>query len=59
MDKDIKAVEVRAELRQVKSMVDSSVNITLNIPEDCIEMAQVLLGWIGKEIKVYLMDETK
>jgi hypothetical protein len=59
MDKDIRAVEVRAELRQVKSMVDGSVNIILNIPEDCIEMAQILLGWIGDEIKVYLMDDTK
>jgi hypothetical protein len=32
---DIKAVEVRAEVRQVKTMVDGTINITLNLPEDC------------------------
>jgi len=30
----IKAVEVRAELRQIKTMADGTVNITLNLPED-------------------------
>ena len=57
MTKDIKAVEVRAEVRQIRTMVDHSVNLVLNIPEDCIEQVKVLLGWVGLEVKVYLVNE--
>ena len=46
----IKAVEVRAELRQIKTMADGTVNITLNLPEDCKEQVKVLLDWLGLEI---------
>ena len=47
---EIRAVEVRAELRQIKSMADGSVNIVLNLPEDCKEQVKVMLDWLGLEI---------
>ena len=50
MTTEIKAVEIRAEIRQIKTMVDGSFNLTLNIPEDCLEQIKVLLGWIGNEV---------
>ena len=51
---DIKAVEIRAEVRQIKTMSDHSTNVILNIPEDCIEQAKVLLGWVGDEVRVLI-----
>ena len=53
---EIKAVEVRAELRQVKSMADGTVNIILNLPEDCIEQAKVLLGWLKEEVQLIIVQ---
>jgi len=53
---EIKAVEVRAELRQVKSMADGTVNIILNLPEDCIEQAKVLLGWLKEEVQLVIVQ---
>ena len=46
----VKAVEVRAELRQIKTMADGSVNIVLNLPEDCKEQVKVMLDWLGMEL---------
>jgi len=57
MAKDIKAVEVRAEVRQIKTMADHSVNLILNIPEDCLEQVKVLLGWVGLEVKAVIVNE--
>jgi len=53
MDK-VKAVEIRAEVRQVKTMADHTVNVTINLPEDCKEQAKVLLGWQGDEIRAVI-----
>ena len=47
---EIKAVEVRAELRQIKTMADGSVNIVLNLPEDCREQVKVMMDWHHLEI---------
>lgn len=52
----VKAVEIRAELRQVKTMVDHTVNVTLNLPEDCIEQVKVLLDWLGLEVGVVIAN---
>ena len=58
MSEDIKAVEIRAELRQIKTMVDGSANVTLNVPEDCREQIKVMLDWLGLEIKmVVIVDD--
>ena len=55
MDKnEIKAVEIRAELRQLKTMADGSVNVTINLPEDCREQAKVMLDWLGLELRAII-----
>ncbi len=51
---EIHGIEIRAEVRKIASMVDHTYNVTLNIPEDCIEQVKVLLGWIGDEVKVVI-----
>ena len=51
----IKAVEIRAELRQIKTMADHSVNVTLNLPEDCTEQVKVMLDWLGLEVKAVIV----
>ena len=51
---DIKAVEIRAEVRQIKTMADGTVNLVLNLPEDCMEQVKVLLDWLQLEVKVLL-----
>ena len=51
------ALELRAEVRQIKTMADGSVNVVLNLPEDCMEQVKVLLDWLGLEVKVYVVNE--
>lgn len=46
-----KAVEIEAEVRQVKTMADGTVNITLNLPEYCMPMAQEIMGWVGEMVR--------
>ena len=53
----IKAVEVRAELRQIKTMADGSVNVVLNLPEDCMEQVKAMLDWLGLEVKAVIAYE--
>ena len=53
----IRAVEVRAELRQIKTMADGSVNVVLNLPEDCLEQAKVMMDWLNLEIYGVLARE--
>jgi hypothetical protein len=59
MSDKIKAVEIRAELRQIRTMVDGTVNVVLNLPEDNKEQVKVLLDWLGYEVRaiVTLFDE--
>ena len=52
----VKAVEFRAEVRQVKTMADRSVNVILNLPEDCIEQAKVLMDWLGLEVGAVIVS---
>ena len=54
---EVKAVEVRAELRQIKTMADGTVNIVLNLPEDCKEQVKVLLDWLGFELRAVIADD--
>lgn len=56
MAKQVKAVEIRAEVRQIKTMADGTVNVILNLPEDCKEQCKVLLDWLGHEIKAVIQD---
>lgn len=57
MGEEIKAVEVRAEIRQIKTMADGTVNLTVNIPEDCKEQVKVLLDWLGLEVRAVIANE--
>ena len=51
---EIRAVEIDAELRQVKSMVDGSFNVLLNVPEYCLPQVQQLLEWLNDEIRAVI-----
>jgi len=57
MTDEIHAVEIRAELRQIKTMADNTFNVTLNIPEDCREQVKKLLDWLGLEVKAVVIEE--
>ena len=57
MDNDIKAVEIRAELRQIKTMSDGSANIILNIGEECREQVKIMMDWHHLEIRGVLTLE--
>lgn len=54
---NVRAIEARAEVRQVRSMVDGSVNVMLNFPIDCIPQVKKLLDWLGMEVRI-LMEYT-
>ena len=49
--KQIRAIEIRAEVRQIKTMSDGSINVILNRPEDCKDQAKVLIDWQGLEVR--------
>ena len=49
--KQIRAIEIRAEVRQIKTMADGSINVILNLPEDCKDQAKVLIDWQGLEVR--------
>ena len=53
----VKAIEVSAEVRQVKTMTDHSLNVTLNIPETYKEQAKVLIDWQGLMIRLVAVLE--
>lgn len=57
MNDEIKAVEIRAELRKISTMVDGTVNVLLNLPEDCMPQVKVLLDWLGLEVKAVIVNE--
>ena len=54
---DVKAIEFVAEVRSIRTMVDGSVNVVLNIPEQCREQAKVLLDWHHLEVRGVLEVE--
>ena len=55
MSESVQAVEIRAELRQIKTMADGTANITINIPEDCREQVKAMLDWLHMEIRAVLV----
>ena len=56
---DIKAIEFVAEVRSIRTMVDGSVNVVLNVPEHCREQAKVLLDWHQLEVRGVLEVKAK
>lgn len=55
--RDIKAVEIRAEVRQIKTMADGTSNVILNVPEDCKEQVKVLLDWLLLEVRAVIAKD--
>jgi hypothetical protein len=51
------AVVFEAQVRQVKTMADHSVNVTLNIPEYCNPQAAWFLNKIDELVKVLVEME--
>ena len=49
---NIKAVEMEAEVRAIKTMADGTVNITYNVPEYCKEQAKKHIDWHGELVKL-------
>ena len=49
---DIKAVEFQAEIRQLKTMADGTVNLILNLPESALKQAGWLLQNVGAELHI-------
>lgn len=54
---DIIALEIRAEVRQIKTMADGTVSVTLNLPEECRPQAKALMDWQGLEVKAVIVHE--
>ncbi len=50
-DAPIIAVEFVAEVRQVKTMADGTANVTLNLPEYCIDQAAWFMKHQGEMVK--------
>ncbi len=51
------ALEASAEVRQVKTMADFSVNVVLNFPESFKPAAKKFLDWHGKMIRIVAVLE--
>ena len=49
------AIHFDAEVRQIKTMVDHSFNVTLNIPEYNLEQVQELMGMLGDMVAVAIV----
>lgn len=58
MSDKIKAIEFRAEVRAIKTMADGTINITLNLPEDCKEQGKKFIDWHGQMVRVVAEVET-
>ena len=55
---EIKAVEIEAELVQIKTMANGTVNVVLNLPEYCIPQAKVMMDWLKDMVKCVIELET-
>jgi len=54
---DTLAIEAVAEVRQVKTMADFTLNVTINLPESCKEQAKKFIDWQGKMIRIVAVLE--
>jgi hypothetical protein len=59
MTSEIKAVEIEAELVQIKTMTNGTVNVVLNLPEYCIPQAKVMMDWLKDMVRCVIALETK
>jgi len=54
---DVIAIEAEAEVRQVKTMADYSVNVVLNFPEQYKAQAKKFIDWQGKTVRLVVVAE--
>ena len=54
---DVLAIEASAEVRQVKSMVDGSINVVLNLPEPFKPQGKFFMDWVGKMVRIVVVGE--
>ena len=59
MTSEIKAVEIEAELKQIKTRADGTVDIVLNLPEYCIPQAKVMMDWLKDLVKCVITLDKK
>jgi hypothetical protein len=50
------AVEADAEIRQIKTMADHSVNVTFNLPEYCLPQVQQMMEWMAGAVKIVVVQ---
>jgi hypothetical protein len=47
---DIKAVELVAELRAIRTLSDGTFSVQLVLPEYMLDAVKVMMGWIKDEV---------
>ena len=53
----VHAIEAVAEVRQVKTMADYTVTVSLNLPETCKEQSKKFIDWQGKLVRIVVVLE--
>lgn len=51
------AIQASAEVRQVKTLVDGSINVVLNLPEPFKPEAKKFIDWTGRMIRIVAVEE--
>ena len=47
-------IEFEAAVARVQTMADGSVNVVMNLPEDCREQAKIMMDWLKCEVKAVI-----
>lgn len=55
MSEEIRAVELVAELRQIRTLSDGTFSVQIVLPEYMLEQVRVLMGWLKDEVKVVMV----
>jgi hypothetical protein len=55
---EIKAVEIQAELRAIRTLSDGTFSVQLVLPEYMLKQIQIMMGWIKDEVRCVIEDET-
>lgn len=51
---DLRAIEIEAEIVQVKSMANGSARIVIEMPEYCLTQASALMMWVNRFVHVLI-----
>jgi hypothetical protein len=54
---DIRAVEIQAELRAIRTLSDGTFSVQLVLPEYMLEQVRIMMGWIKDEVRCIIEDE--